>query len=77
MTTSPRRWGGIEFVSVGLRGDLKQSITEHRQILDAVVAGEVERAVELAHAHVRVPQRAIEEISDDRWEELRGLGNGT
>ncbi len=69
--------GRYQFVSVGLRGDLKQSITEHRQILDAVVAGEVERAVELAHAHVRVPQRAIEEISDDRWEELRGLGNGT
>lgn len=66
--------GRYRHVSVGLRGDLRQSISEHRHILDAVLAGRVDEATELARAHVRVPQRAIEKISDERWAELRVMG---
>jgi len=63
--------GRYRHISVLLRGDLRRSISEHREILDAVLEADVEQATELARAHVRVPQRAIEDISDERWSELR------
>jgi DNA-binding GntR family transcriptional regulator len=42
--------------SLELRGDLRRSIAEHKAILRAAKAGEVERAVHLVSEHIRVPQ---------------------
>ncbi len=42
--------------SLELRGDLSRSVAEHRAILSAASAGDVERAVKLASDHIRVPQ---------------------
>jgi DNA-binding GntR family transcriptional regulator len=42
--------------SLELRGDLRRSIAEHRAILSAAETGDVERAVQLASDHIRVPQ---------------------
>jgi DNA-binding GntR family transcriptional regulator len=43
-------------LSLELRGDLRRSITEHKAILRAAEAGNVERAVHLISEHIRVPQ---------------------
>ncbi len=42
--------------SLQLRGDLRRSIAEHRAILRAARAGDVERTVHLVSEHIRVPQ---------------------
>jgi DNA-binding GntR family transcriptional regulator len=42
--------------SLELRGDLSRSVAEHRAILSAATAGDVEQAVRLASDHIRVPQ---------------------
>jgi len=42
--------------SLELRGNLQRSITEHKAILRAAKAGDVERAVHLVSEHIRVPQ---------------------
>jgi DNA-binding GntR family transcriptional regulator len=42
--------------SLELRGELTRSVDEHRAILSAVRAGDVEQAVHLASDHIRVPQ---------------------
>ena len=42
--------------SLELRGDLRRSITEHKAILRAAKAGDVERASHLVAEHIRVPQ---------------------
>lgn len=42
--------------SLELRGNLQRSIAEHRAILRAARAGDVERAVHLVSEHIRVPQ---------------------
>jgi DNA-binding GntR family transcriptional regulator len=42
--------------SLELRGDLSRSVAEHRAILSAARAGDVEQAVRLASDHIRVPQ---------------------
>ena len=42
--------------SLELRGDLRRSIAEHKAILRAAAAGDVERAVHLVSEHIRVPQ---------------------
>ena len=42
--------------SLELRGDLRRSIPEHKAILRAARAGDVERAVHLVSEHIRVPQ---------------------
>ena len=42
--------------SLELRGDLHRSIAEHKAILRAAKAGDVERAVHLVSEHIRVPQ---------------------
>jgi DNA-binding GntR family transcriptional regulator len=42
--------------SLELRGDLRRSIVEHKAILRAAEAGDVERAVHLVSEHIRVPQ---------------------
>jgi DNA-binding GntR family transcriptional regulator len=42
--------------SLELRGELARSVAEHRAILSAAGAGDVEQAVSLASEHIRVPQ---------------------
>jgi DNA-binding GntR family transcriptional regulator len=42
--------------SLELRGNVHRSVAEHRAILRAVEAGDVERAVHLVSEHIRVPQ---------------------
>jgi DNA-binding GntR family transcriptional regulator len=42
--------------SLELRGELSRSVAEHRAILSAARARDVERAVSLASEHIRVPQ---------------------
>ncbi len=42
--------------SLQLRGNLQRSIAEHRAILRAAKAGDVEKAVHLISEHIRVPQ---------------------
>jgi len=42
--------------SLELRGTIQRSVAEHRAILRAVRAGDVERAVHLVSEHIRVPQ---------------------
>jgi DNA-binding GntR family transcriptional regulator len=42
--------------SLELRGDVRRSIAEHKAILRAVRAGDLERAVHLVSEHIRVPQ---------------------
>lgn len=42
--------------SLELRGELSRSVAEHRAILSATRARDVERAVALASEHIRVPQ---------------------
>jgi DNA-binding GntR family transcriptional regulator len=42
--------------SLELRGNVRRSIAEHRAILRAVRAGDVERAAHLVSEHIRVPQ---------------------
>lgn len=46
--------------SLALRGTLKRSVVEHRAMLRAVKARDVERAVRLLGEHIHVPQRRIE-----------------
>jgi DNA-binding GntR family transcriptional regulator len=45
--------------SLELRGELARSVAEHRAILSAATAGDVERAVCLASEHIRVPQMRL------------------
>ena len=42
--------------SLELRGDVSRSIAEHKAILRAAKAGDVDRAVHLVSEHIRVPQ---------------------
>ena len=54
--------------SLALRGNLKQSVEEHRAILVAVAAGEPDRAGELMSEHIRVPQRRLQELTDEEFD---------
>jgi DNA-binding GntR family transcriptional regulator len=51
--------------SLSLRGSLDQSVAEHRAILEALAAGDAERAARLTSDHIRVPQRRLQELSDE------------
>jgi DNA-binding GntR family transcriptional regulator len=42
--------------SLELRGDVRRSIAEHKAILRAAKASDVERTVHLVSEHIRVPQ---------------------
>lgn len=55
--------------SLALRGSLAQSVAEHSAILDAVLAGDAERASQLMADHIEVPQRLEEEAG------VHGLGS--
>ena len=46
--------------SLELRGNLEQSVAEHREILAAIEARDAQRASDLLAAHIEVPQRVIE-----------------
>jgi DNA-binding GntR family transcriptional regulator len=46
--------------SLELRGNLQQSVAEHREILAAIEARDAKHAVALLAAHIEVPQRVIE-----------------
>lgn len=46
--------------SLALRGTLERSVAEHSAILEAVDAGDAERAARLLADHIEVPQRAEE-----------------
>ena len=52
--------GRYRMRSVALRGSLRRSTVEHKAILRAVRAGDVERAVRLLGEHIRIPQRRLE-----------------
>jgi DNA-binding GntR family transcriptional regulator len=52
-----------------LRGGLQQSIAEHQAILEAVDAGDAERAARLLEEHIEVPQRVLDSNDDDIWED--------
>lgn len=54
--------------SLQLRGDLQPSIAEHRLIVDAVRAGDGDRAALLLAEHIRVPQAKLADIPDDIFE---------
>jgi DNA-binding GntR family transcriptional regulator len=51
--------------SAQLRGSLDKSVAEHRDIMSAVRARDVARAVALVGDHIRVPQRRLEGVSED------------
>jgi DNA-binding GntR family transcriptional regulator len=51
--------------SLELRGDLRRSIVEHRAILSAAASSDVERAVDLASEHIRVPQLRLQLLDED------------
>ena len=45
--------------SLALRGTLERSVSEHQAILEAVEAGDAERAARLLAEHIEVPQREL------------------
>jgi DNA-binding GntR family transcriptional regulator len=51
--------------SAQLRGSLDRSVAEHRAIMSAARDRDVERAVALVGDHIRVPQRRLEDLSED------------
>jgi DNA-binding GntR family transcriptional regulator len=53
--------------SAQLRGNVERSIAEHREILEAARARDVEAAVEHLMKHVQVPQRMLEGMTDDEF----------
>jgi DNA-binding GntR family transcriptional regulator len=56
--------------SVELRGGIEQSAAEHRGILEAVDAGDPERAAQLIEDHIEVPQRVLRSlVAEDIFEE--------
>jgi DNA-binding GntR family transcriptional regulator len=50
--------------SLALRGSLGKSIAEHAAILEAVEAGDADRATRLLADHIEVPQRVEEETGE-------------
>jgi DNA-binding GntR family transcriptional regulator len=50
--------------SLALRGSLEKSVAEHWAILEAVEAGDAERAARLLADHIEVPQRVEEETGE-------------
>jgi DNA-binding GntR family transcriptional regulator len=65
-----RQLGRYRMRSLALRGNLQRSITEHRQLLNAIRAKETDRAVELLSEHIHVPLRRLESASPEELVEL-------
>jgi DNA-binding GntR family transcriptional regulator len=62
--------GRLMAKSQELRGGMRKSVDEHREILAAAGAGDAERAAALMAAHIQVPQRVLDapeaaELFDD------------
>ncbi len=53
--------------SLALRGSLRQSVAEHRAILAALSSGNPELAARLMSDHIRVPQRRLQELTDEEF----------
>jgi DNA-binding GntR family transcriptional regulator len=53
--------------SARLRGNVERSVSEHREILAAVRARDVEAAVALQMKHVEVPQRMLEGMTEEEF----------
>ena len=62
---------GYRLRSLALRGNLQRSIAEHRAILRAANARDLERAVHLVSEHIRVPQISGLPVEDLHAEERR------
>lgn len=56
--------------SLSLRGGLKRSCKEHRAILDALHIGDAEKASQLMHEHIQVPQQILESGQAEKEFEL-------
>jgi len=65
-----RQLGRYRMRSLALRGNLQRSITEHRELLSAIRAGESDRAVELLSEHIHIPLRRLESASPEELIEL-------
>lgn len=59
--------------SARLRGNVEQSIAEHRQILAAARERDTERAVAMLTHHIGIPQQTIETLSDEEFSRSAGL----
>ena len=53
--------------SLALRGSLRQSVSEHRAILDALAARDPDRVARLVADHIRVPQQRLEALTDEEF----------
>jgi DNA-binding GntR family transcriptional regulator len=62
--------GRYRRVSLRLRGSLRRSVEEHRAILRAVARRDVDRAARLLEEHIRVPQRRLDVLRDERFAAL-------
>jgi DNA-binding GntR family transcriptional regulator len=73
--------GAFRDRSLSLRGSPDESVLEHRRILEAARRGDVERAAELAAAHVRVPsdrlREHVERVQTEHGAQLGGSHNGS
>lgn len=58
--------GRYQARSLARRGGLGKSVSEHSKILEAVVAGDAERAATLLADHIEIPQRLEEEAAEHR-----------
>jgi DNA-binding GntR family transcriptional regulator len=58
--------------SLQLRGNMQRSIAEHAAILRAAKRGDAERAAHLMSEHIRVPQRGLRSLADDRLAAVEG-----
>ena len=62
--------------SASLRGNVEQSIAEHRAIVAAARERDLDRAVDVLRKHIEVPQRILETLSDEEIARSAGLGSG-
>lgn len=58
--------------SAKLRGNLDGSIAEHREIVAAVRARDVDMGVALVMRHVEVPQRSLEAMTEEEFARMAG-----
>jgi DNA-binding GntR family transcriptional regulator len=59
------RMGRYRMRSLTLRGNLRQSVSEHASILSAARRGDADRAAVLMAEHIRVPQRRLQELTEE------------
>lgn len=60
--------------SVSLRGSMQRSVLEHRAVLAAAAAGDADEAARLLSEHISVPQRRVQELSDEELAPILGSG---